>query len=73
MAEIVDSTVENREKPVESQIREDTMGQKGEVIRAERIMEPILSVDIFTHLIVGVFDKAVRVSMVPQSKDKKES
>lgn len=49
------------------------MGQKGEVIRAERIMEPILSVDIFTHLIVGVFDKAVRVCVVPQSKDKKES
>lgn len=35
------------------------MGQKGEVVRAGRIMEPILSVDTFTYLIVGVFDKAV--------------
>lgn len=49
------------------------MGQKGEVIRAERKMEAILCVDIFTYLIVGFFDKAVTVCVVPQSKDKKEN
>lgn len=46
------------------------MGQEGEVIRAERKMEAILCIDIFTYLIV-FFDKAVTVYVVPQSKDKK--
>lgn len=48
------------------------MGQKGEVIRAEKKMEAILCVGIFTYLIVGFFDKAVIVDVTPQSKDKKE-
>lgn len=45
------------------------MGQKGEVIRANRKMETILCVDIFAYLTV----KAVTVYVVPQSKDKKEN
>lgn len=48
------------------------MGQEGEVIRAERKMEAILCVHIFTYLIVGFLDKAVMVYMVLQSKNKKE-
>lgn len=48
------------------------MGQEGEVIRAERKMEAILCVHIFTHLTVGFLDKAVMVYMVLQGKNKEE-
>lgn len=47
------------------------MGQEGEVIRAERKMEAILCVRIFTYLIVGFLDKAVMVCMVLQGKKQK--
>lgn len=66
MAEIVDSTVEHRGKPVEPD-------QGGEVIRAERKMKAILCLDLFTCLIVGFFDKAVTVYVLPQSEDEKEN
>lgn len=69
----VDSTVENKEKAVESLSRRKTfVGEKG-AIRAERKIEAVLYVDTVTYLIVGFFDKAVMFCVVPQSKDKKEN
>lgn len=50
-----------------------SLGQEGEVIRAERKMEAILCVHIFMYLIDGFLDKAVMVYVVLQGKDKKEN
>lgn len=70
----MDSTAENGGKPVESLIREETsMGQEGEVLRAERKMEAILCVHTCTYLTVGFLDKGVMVYVVLQGKDKKEN